>query len=101
MQDENASQTSSIGFDSGLVKKNRIEEIRSNLLLNVSNFYTLKYIKMCFILFAIFALIWCIIYITEFGGIYDTLLDVSNVNINLYQTTLWTTEIVSIFLSLR
>ena len=101
MQDENASQTSSIGFDSGLVKKNRIEEIRSNLLLNVSNFYTLKYIKMCFILFAVFALIWCIIYITEFGGIYDTLLDVSNVNINLYQTTLWTTEIVSIFLSLR
>ena len=101
MPDENSSQSSAIGFDSGLVKKNRIEEIRSNLLLNVSNYYTLKYIKLCFILFAVFALIWCIIYITQFNGIYDTLLDVSDVNINLYQTTLWTTEIVSIFLSLR
>ena len=101
MEDENSSQSSQIGFDSGLVKKNRIEEIRSNLLLNVSNFYTLKYIKMCFILLAIFALVWCIIYVTEFGNIYDTLLDVSDVNVNLYQTTLWTTELVSIFLSLR
>ena len=101
MQDENSSQSSQIGFDSGLVKKNRIEEIRSNLLLNVSNFFTLKYIKMCFVFFAVFALVWCIIYITQFGGIYDTLLDVSEVNVNLYQTTLWTTELVSIFLSLR
>ena len=101
MEDENSSQSSQIGFDSGLVKKNRIEEIRSNLLLNVSNFFTLKYIKLCFILFALFALVWCIIYITQFGGIYDTLLDVSQVNVNLYQTTLWTTELVSIFLSLR
>ena len=101
MEDENSSQSSQIGFDSGLVKKNRIEEIRSNLLLNVSNFFTLKYIKLCFVLFAIFALVWCIIYITEFGKIYDTLLDVSEVNVNMYQTTLWTTELVSIFLSLR
>ena len=101
MEDENSSQSSQIGFDSGLVKKNRIEEIRSNLLLNVSNFYTLKYIKMCFIFFAVFALVWCIIYVTEFNNIYDTLLDVSDVNVNLFQTTLWTTEIVSIFLSLR
>ena len=101
MQDENSSQTSQIGFDSGLLKKNRIEEIRRNLLLNVSNFFTLKYIKMCFILFAILALAWCIEYIIEFGSIYDTLLDVSDVNVNMYQTTLWTTELVSIFLSLR
>jgi len=101
MEDENSSQSSQIGFDSGLVKKNRIEEIRSNLLLNVSNFYTLKYIKICFILFALLALVWCIIYIIEFGEIYDTLLDVSEVNVNMYQTTLWTTELVSIFLSLR
>ena len=101
MEDENSSQSSQIGFDSGLVKKNRIEEIRSNLLLNVSNFFTLKYIKMCFVFFALFALVWCIIYIIVFGGIYDTLLDVSSVNVNMYQTTLWTTELVSIFLSLR
>ena len=101
MEDENSSQSSQIGFDSGLVKKNRIEEIKSNLLLNVSNFYTLKYIKLIFILLALCSFIFCIIYIIVFWDLYDTLIDVSSVNINLFQTTLWTTELVSIFISLR
>ena len=101
MEDENSSQSSQIGFDSGLVKKNRIEEIRSNLLLNVANFYTLKYIKLVFVLLAICSFIFCILYIVVFWNLYDTLIDVSSVNVNLFQTTLWTTELVSIFLSLR
>ena len=101
VEDENSSQSSQVGFDSGLVKKNRIEEIRSNLLLNVSNFYTLKYIKLVFILLALGSFIFCILYIVVFWNLYDTLIDVSSVNVNLFQTTLWTTELVSIFLSLR
>ena len=101
VEDENSSQSSQIGFDSGLVKKNRIEEIRSNLLLNVSNFYTLKYIKLVFILLALCSFIFCVLYIIVFWNLYDTLVDVSSVNVNLFQTTLWTTELVSIFLSLR
>ena len=101
IQDENSSQSSQVGFDSGLVKKNRIEEIRSNLLLNVSNFYTLKYIKLVFVLLASCSFIFCILYIIVFGNLYDTLIDVSSVNVNLFQTTLWTTELVSIFLSLK
>ena len=101
VEDENSSQSSQIGFDSGLVKKNRIEEIRSNLLLNVSNFYTLKYIKLVFILLALCSFIFCVLYIIVFWNLYDTLIDVSSVNVNLFQTTLWTTELVSIFLSLR
>ena len=101
IQDENSSQSSQVGFDSGLVKKNRIEEIRSNLLLNVSNFYTLKYIKLVFVLLASFSFIFCILYLVVFGNLYDTLIDVSSVNVNLFQTTLWTTELVSIFLSLK
>ena len=101
IEDENSSQTSQIGFDSGLVKKNRIEEIRSNLLLNVSNFYTLKYIRLIFILLVVCSFIFCLIYIIVFKNLYDSLSDVSSVNVNLFQTTLWTTELVSIFLSLR
>ena len=101
VEDENSSQSSQIGFDSGLVKKNRIEEIRSNLLLNVSNFYTLKYIKLVFSFLAICSFIFCVLYIIVFKNLYDTLIDVSSVNVNLFQTTLWTTELVSIFLSLR
>ena len=101
MEDENSSQSSQIGFDSGLVKKNRIEEIRSNLLLNVSNFYTLKYIKLVFVFLALCSFIFCVLYIIVFKNLYDTLIDVSSVNVNLFQTTLWTTELVSIFISLR
>ena len=101
LEDENSSQSSQVGFDSGLVKKNRIEEIRSNLLLNVSNFYTLKYIKLVFVLIALCSFIFCVLYIVVFWNLYDTLVDVSSVNVNLFQTTLWTTELVSIFLSLR
>jgi len=101
VEDENSSQSSQVGFDSGLVKKNRIEEIRSNLLLNVSNFYTLKYIKLVFVLLALCSFIFCVLYIIVFWNLYDTLIDVSSVNVNLFQTTLWTTELVSIFLSLR
>ena len=101
VEDENSSQSSQIGFDSGLVKKNRIEEIRSNLLLNVAHFYTLKYIKLIFILLALCSFIFSLIYIIIFFDLYDTLIDVSSVNVNLFQTTLWTTELVSIFLSLR
>ena len=101
IEDENSSQSSQVGFDSGLVKKNRIEEIRSNLLLNVSNFYTLKYLKLVFVLLALCSFIFCILYIIVFWNLYDTLIDVSSVNVNLFQTTLWTTELVSIFLSLR
>ena len=101
LEDENSSQSSQIGFDSGLVKKNRIEEIRSNLLLNVANFYTLKYIKLIFILLALCSFIFSMLYIIIFWDLYATLIDVSSVNVNLFQTTLWTTELVSIFLSLR
>ena len=101
VEDENSSQSSQIGFDSGLVKKNRIEEIRSNLLLNVSNFYTLKYIKLVFIFLALCSFIFCVLYIIVFWNLYNTLVDVSSVNVNLFQTTLWTTELVSIFLSLK
>ena len=54
LEDENSSQTSQAGFDSGLVKKNRIEEIRSNLMNNLSNFYTLKYIKICILIIFLF-----------------------------------------------
>jgi hypothetical protein len=50
LEDENSSQSSQTGFDSGLVKKNRIEEIRNNLMKNISNYPTLKYIKNTFII---------------------------------------------------
>ena len=101
LEDENSSQTSQAGFDSGLVKKNRIEEIRSNLLINISNFYTLKYTRIAAALLGIGTIVFIAIYISSFSNINRQIKNVSEININLFQTTLWTTELVSIFISLR
>ena len=101
LEDENSSQTSQAGFDSGLVKKNRIEEIRSNLLINISNFYTLKYLRLVSILLGGGTIVFIAYYISSFTNINRSIKNVSEININLFQTTLWTTELVSIFISLR
>ena len=101
MEDENSSQSTQTGFDSKLVKKNRIEEIRSNILVNISSFYTLKYIKMTFILFIILTAVFSVFYIYFFSSLYTNLKNTSILNNNLYLSTLWTTQIISIFISLR
>ena len=99
--DENASQTSQAGFNSDLVKKNRIEEIRANILNNISNFYTLKYLKISVFLISLFTLIYGIIYLILFFRIYDDLKMVSKLNIDLFQTTTWMTNLIGTLVSLR
>ena len=101
LEDENSSQTSQTGFDNGLVKKNRIEEIKANLFNSVSNFFTLKYIKLSVILIMIFTIAFSLIYLYFIINFNNSLESVSKVNLNLFKTTLWTTEMVSIFISLK
>ena len=101
LEDENSSQSSQTGFDSGLVKKNRIEEIRSNLLTNISSFYTLKYIKIVIAIIGLFSFVFSILYIFLFKKLYINLKNTSSLNINLFETTLWTTQLIGIFVSLR
>ena len=60
LEDENSSQSSQASYSNDLCKKNRIEEIRANLLKNVSNFYTLKYIKVLVLATAIITIVFCI-----------------------------------------
>ena len=101
VKDENSSQIAQSGFDSGLVKKNRIEEIKSNLLVNIENFYILKYIKTIIMLIILLTVAFGIIYILIFLKLYKILKDVSQINIELFQNCLWTSEIISIFVSLK
>ena len=101
LEDENSSQTSQTGFDNGLVKKNKIEEIRSNLMNNISNFYTLKYIKIIIYLMVIFSIIFSSLYSVSFSPIYTNLKESNNISIYLYQTTIWTAELISIFINIR
>ena len=99
--DENSSQTSQSGFNSDLVKKNRIEEIRANLLNNVSNFYTLKYIKISVFCISVLTVIYGIIYLILFYAIFDTLTLSNQLNIELFQTTIWMTNLIGTLVSLR
>ena len=99
--DENSSQTSTSGYDSGLVKKNRIEEIRSNLLTNISSFYTLKYIRIVLLLMGLCSLIFSIVFIYLFSNLNTNLNNSSNLNIDLFRTVLGVSKIMSIMVSLR
>ena len=101
LEDENSSQTSHAGFDNFLVKKNRIQEIRSSLFNDVDHFYTLKYIKLIVISISIFTLIFSVIYLTFIVELNYNMKNVTSMDLSLCQTTLWTTQLVNIFISLR
>ena len=54
IDDENSSQTSQVGYNEALSKKNRIEEIRNNAIKNVNNFYmltTIRYLSLSFLFY--------------------------------------------------
>ena len=99
--DENSSQTSQSGYDSGLVKKNRIEEIRSNLLTNISSFYTLKYIRSVLLLMGLCSIVFSILFIHLFFNLNHKLNNSSNLNIDLFRTVLGISKIMSTLVSLR
>ena len=101
MDDENSSQTSQSGYNSDLVKKNRIEEIRANILNNISNFYTLKYIKISVFSISFFTVIYGTIYLILFYKIFDKLFFTNKLNIQLFQTTIWMTNLIGSLVSLR
>ena len=101
IENENTSQTHQTGFDTKLIKKNRIEEIRSNIFMNVSSFYTLKYIKLSLICFGISIFFLSFLYYFYFSMIYYDLDNTVLLNIFLYQSTEKITQLISIFISLR
>ena len=101
IENENTSQTHQTGFDTKLIKKNRIEEIRSNIFMNVSSFYTLKYIKLSLICFGISIFFLSFLYYYYFSMIYYDLDNTVLLNIFLYQSTEKITQLISIFISLR
>jgi PAS domain-containing protein len=100
MDDENSSSSSS-AFNDNAAKKARIEEIRSNIMNNVSSFYTIKLIKGIFYFVIALTAAFCGIYLMIFDIIHDDLSNISNLNIGMYQTTIWISNIISTLVSLR
>ena len=101
LDDENSSQSSQAGYNADLCKKNRIEEIRANIMKNVSSFYTLKYIKFLVLGTTMITFVFCALYLVFFTWIYNDLSTVSQLNIDLFQTTLWMSNLLSTLISLR
>lgn len=101
LEDENSSQSSQTGYNADLCKKNRIEEIRANIMNNVYNFYTLKYIKFLVLSVGVITCVFCALYIIFFSWLYDDLRKVSSLNLGMFRTTLWVSNIVSSLMSLR
>ena len=99
--DENASQASQVGFNSDLVKKNRIEEIRANILNNISNFYTLKYIKILVLLISLSTILFTVIYLIFFFEVYENIIMSNRLNLKLFQSTIWMTNLIGTLISLR
>lgn len=101
IDDENSSQSSSAGYNDSLSKKSRIEEIRSNIMKNISNFYTLKWIKTIFLFVICITAAFCGLYLIIFDLIYKDLISISELNIALFQTTIWMSNVVSSLISMR
>ena len=70
-------------------------------MMNVSKFYTLKYIKIVIILIGLFSIIFSVIYIKFSLSLFFFLNNSCFLNANLFKSTLWTTELISIFITLR
>lgn len=68
---------------------------------NVANFYTLKYIKTIFLLIILITAVFCALYLIIFDLIYKDLISISGLNITLFQSTIWMSNIVSSLVSMR
>jgi hypothetical protein len=75
--DENGSQSSSqSGYTNSITKKTRIQEIKSHIMSNVDNFYTLILIKLLFFAFMICTLFIGIFYLIKFKNLMQSIQEV-------------------------
>ena len=102
VMDENGSQNSSqSAYTNSITKKTRVQEIKSQIMNNVSGFYTLRLIKFLFILFMIVTIVFNIIYMIKFDQftIITSTIDDIHSNINLLVFNFF--ETISLICSLR
>ena len=67
-----------------MLKKNRIEEIKNNLLNNTSHFWALKFMKIIVFWISLSTIIFGIMYLKHFMLIFKNLKDVNLLNIDLF-----------------
>lgn len=101
IDDENSSQSSQVGYNEDLSKKNRIEEIRSSALKNVNSFYMLKYYRITVLIFLIITIVFIFLYQFYFLNICDRVEDIADLNNKLFLTSNWIAYLISSLMSLR
>ena len=101
VDDENASQSSTAGFNSDLSKINRILEIRENTLNNKNNYLTVKYILSIPFIFFIMGILFCILFFYIYQNIFHNLEDLDFFHSNYYLLAIRITEIISNIISMK
>ena len=101
LEDENSSQSSQVGYNEDLSKKNRIEEIRGNALKNVSNFYMLNYYRLIIFIIFVVTIAFVVIFLLLFNKIYKEVEEISDINNKLFMTSNWFVFLISSVMSLK
>ena len=100
--DENGSQSSSNSqYTNSITKKSRVQEIKSNIMLNVKKFYTLQCIKLLFIVYMIVTLIFTFVYIFQYGDLIETTSIIDTMHSSILDLLFYYIESVSLVTSLK
>jgi hypothetical protein len=101
IKDEAASQNAGTGYNENIAKKARIEEIRSGMMESVPNFKTFKFIRFIFYFIIVLTAVFSGLYMMIFNIVYNDLFNIALLNGAVYQTTIWTCNILSSLISMR
>ena len=99
--DENSSQTSASSYNSDLSKLSKIQEIKTNLLKNISNFYSIKYIRIIPLIFFFITIVFIVIYIFIVFYIFSKLKHIGLSNASLFITQLRLIQIINNIIDMR
>jgi PAS domain S-box-containing protein len=97
--EETASQVG-LGYSDDLSKKNKIEEIKSNLMKDIQDFHTLRWIKSIYYTLLFGTVLFSILYILNFQDLYQNTLNVNELSLILSNTTMNLSTMIGSLLSL-
>ena len=100
--DENGSQSSSTSqYTNSITKKSRVQEIKSNIMINVKKFYTLRLIKGLFVLFMIVTLVFTLVYLFNYGSFISSTGIIDTMHSQVLDILFYYIEVISIVTSLK
>ena len=99
--DENASQTSATGYNSDLSKLSKIQEIKNNLNNGISNYFSLKYIRLIPGIIFCSSILFIVIYLWNIFYTFEKLKNVNNYNTSIFIAELRLIQIINNIIDMR